>query len=134
MIFKEEHMKSQLERTSEFLQFMAKKADSLSQEIAGRPLVITRVTDQVQGESGVHPAGRAFDARFQSSTGCYYTRDQAERIRDEINRLFPRPDGKQSCIIHSFRKKTQDGSVSVGMEHFHFQIPAKIPDTWRISE
>lgn len=121
MIFKEEHMKAQLEGCSERLQAIARFVDQTSRQVAGKEIVITRVTDPVCGESGVHLAKRAFDCRHQTSEGFYYTADQVEAIVKAIIARYPRNDGHETALCHSFQG---------GMFHVHVQIPAVIPASW----
>jgi sulfur relay (sulfurtransferase) DsrC/TusE family protein len=77
--------------------------------------VITRVTDAVEGESGVHLDHRAFDVRdeFQGE----FTFSEAERLMvlKALNSKFARNDGKETVIWHSF---------GGGPHHFHVQIAA----------
>ena len=105
------------------LQAVAAFADRCSKDLCDREIIITRVTDAVDGESGVHPAKRAFDCRYQTSGGYYYTHEEAEMIRDKVNERFPRKDNRVTCMIHSFNG---------GMEHFHLQIPFDIPKEWGV--
>jgi hypothetical protein len=113
VLFKEEKLRDQLQKADPRLWNMAENFDRVSQEIAGLEAVITRVTDPVAGESGVHPAGRAFDVRNESRERRRYTDHQVTRIVHRMNELYPRGDGKPSCIHHSFQG---------GPWHFHLQL------------
>ena len=81
---------------------------------------VTRVKDAVQGDSGVHEAGRAVDFRDQivdadGKPVFLFLPNETKVIVDSINSKYPRSDGKVVCIHHSFQ----------GMPyHFHLQIPA----------
>lgn len=80
--------------------------------------VVTRVREAVPEDSGVHEACRAVDFRSQYSLpdgtmGWLYTAQQAEDIVYQLNRKYPRDDGKPTCMHHSFEG---------GPFHFHIQI------------
>ena len=112
MRFKEPHMQAQyLSRPSKLLEACRYFAE-LSEEIGIEP-VVTRVTDKVPGESGVHPAGRAVDFRDEVGGSRLYTDEQVSSIVNAVNAKFPRDDGKLTCIHHSFNG---------GPLHFHIQI------------
>ncbi len=117
MIFKAEHMESQYRERPKRLKEIIEFFDAIC-ESRGKEAVITRVTDPVDGESGVHPAGRAVDCRnetrYKTECAFLFSLAEAKEIEELINRKFPRKDGKKTCIHHSF-----DG----GPYHFHFQIP-----------
>lgn len=123
MIFKRPHMAKQLSECSSDLNAVAQFMDRLSRDVCKKEIIITRVSDAVEGESGVHPAKRAFDCRFQTEGGYYYTEEDAEYICDKVNERFPRTDGKVTCMIHSFNG---------GMEHFHVQIGLIVPKDWNL--
>jgi len=116
MIFKDPRFKAQFEGCPKALQNIATYLDARMLIECGRPLVITRVTDPVAGESGVHPDGRAFDGRIETGDGFYIPLGKAYALRDEINARWVRDDEFQCCLIHSFNG---------GMIHFHCQIPSE---------
>ncbi len=113
MLFKSPNLKEQLEAASPTLQKICAKFDELSQSNCGIECEITRVTDPVAGESGVHLDGRAADIRDQHEDHVLYTSEQALFMVNNINMLFPRDDGKMTCIHHSF---------GGGPLHFHLQV------------
>ena len=80
--------------------------------------VVTRVTDPVEGESGVHLQHRAVDFRNEYQDGkenrWLYPIETVEYIIDTLNRRFPRSDKRSVAIHHAFRG---------GRYHFHLQIP-----------
>lgn len=103
---------------------ICERFDEESNNLGINPTV-TRVLESVCGSSGVHEAGRAVDfrdeLRYVGTTGdpavrFIYTQDQATRLLEIINAAYPRDDGHQSMIHHSF-----DG----GPYHFHIQISEK---------
>lgn len=116
MRFKEESMREQFESRPALLKEICAEFCALSESFGVEP-VVTRVTDPVPGESGVHPAGRAVDFRDEYSglRGVFrlYTDAQAEEIVRTINAKYPRKDGKLVCIHHCFNG---------GRLHFHLQI------------
>ncbi len=113
MIFKEPQMQAQYEARPAILKQICDDFCALSQDYGIEP-VVTRVTDPVPGESGVHPQGRAVDFRDQHEGGFLYTDEQKAAILAELNRKYPRNDGRETVISHSFQ----------GMPfHFHLQIP-----------
>lgn len=75
--------------------------------------IVTRVLDPVEGESGVHPAGRAVDFRDECDGSFLYTEKQVAAIVEFLNEKYPRSDWKKVCIHHSFNG---------GPAHFHLQI------------
>jgi hypothetical protein len=113
MRFKEAHMQAQYFSRPTRLLDVCRYFAELSEEMGIEP-VVTRVTDTVPGESGVHPAGRAVDFRDESGGSRLYTDEQAADIVKAINEKFPRDDGKPTCMHHGF----QGGPL-----HFHIQIP-----------
>lgn len=114
MKFKKAYMKAQLEGSHTFLQMIAKDFEYLSYTIAGVEPTVTRVTDPVLGESGVHPDGRGVDFRYEHPSGVFhYSKDDAEKICAIINRKYARNDGKKTIILHRFKK---------GPTHFHAQV------------
>lgn len=115
MKFKEAHLIDQYNARPEALKEVCRYFEELSLEFGVEP-VVTRVTDRVPGESGVHPAGRAVDFRDEFAPGLFlYSPEESARIVEAINERFPRTDGKKVCIHHSF---------SGGPKHFHIQIQA----------
>jgi hypothetical protein len=80
--------------------------------------VVTRVSDKVDGESGVHPLYRAVDFRNEYVVGqskkWLYPIETIEYMVDAINKKFPRNDKKLVAIHHSFQH---------GPFHLHLQIP-----------
>jgi hypothetical protein len=118
MKFKQPHMKAQYDSRPAKLKEICEFFESLSMGFGIDP-VVTRVTDRVEGESGVHPAGRAVDfrneIRGEAVSAFLYSEAQVQEILSRINGRYRREDGKQVCIHHSFK----------GMPaHFHIQIPA----------
>lgn len=118
MKFKALHMKEQFEACPQKLLDVCEAFNQLSLKEGIEP-VITRVTDAVEGESGVHRAHRAVDFRnefqFGKSKRWLYPIETVEHILDALNKRFPRTDGRLVAIHHSFNN---------GPFHFHLQIPA----------
>lgn len=104
---------------------MASMFCEISQGFGVTP-VVTRVKEAVEGESGVHRDGRAIDFRdqvtvFDAKLNDYksvflYTESQAQELLKRINSTFPRKDGRDTIIRHSF----QGGPI-----HFHLQVSYK---------
>ena len=115
MKFKEPHMEAQLEECHPLLKLMVGDFDKLSLEISGKEAIVTRVSDSVPGESGVHPAKRAVDFRDQFQGRPTYTVDERDYILERMNKKYRRNDGKKTLIHHSFNG---------GPAHFHLQISA----------
>lgn len=119
MKFKLDHMRKQLDECPHKLQEIALYMDYASRAQFKKDLFITRVTDAVAGESGVHLCHRAFDARVQFFDGrevqWYLTKDEAAKLADMVNKHYLRKDGKLVCLLHA---------VDGGMLHLHVQIPA----------
>ena len=108
-------MESQFEILPEKLKEICNAFITISEEHLVDP-VITRVSDPVEGESGVHTQHRAVDFRNQYFNGKHnvwlYSQETVDAIVNEINSRYPRNDGKLVCLHHSFK-----GEPS----HFHLQ-------------
>lgn len=81
----------------------------------GKTVTVTRVTDAVEGESGVHLDHRAVDIRDEFNGKFLFTEKERLAILHYINARFPRNDGKETVIWHSF---------GGGPHHFHVQVAA----------
>lgn len=79
---------------------------------------VTRITDPVKDDSGVHEQGRAMDLRNEYIIGqskrWLYPQETVEEIVNAINTKYPRDDGHYTCIHHAFEG---------GPYHWHIQIP-----------
>lgn len=114
MKFKSPEIGAEFRQTSMFLRDMAVKLDTYSQVTIGQEIIITRVKEKVEGSSGVHEDNRAFDVRNEYDDGKFlYTDEEIKRIVHHMNDLYPRNDGKVTCIHHSFNG---------GPLHFHVQL------------
>jgi hypothetical protein len=117
MKFKKPHMKEQYDASPKKLLEVCEFFNQLSVKEGIIP-VVTRVTDPVAGESGVHLQHRAVDFRNEFFDGkskkWLYPIETVEHIVFEINKKFPRTDGKPVALHHSFKG---------GSYHFHLQIP-----------
>lgn len=111
--YKVPKLEKQLNECPLYLQYVAYSFGYKSNKMGIQP-VVTRVTDPIEGESGVHPVGRAIDFRDEYLEKNVFNENQIKRLVKEMNEEFPRTDGKKVCIHHSF-----DG----GPYHFHLQIP-----------
>lgn len=118
MKFKEEHMKEQFDKAAGMVQEIVEFADSFAKQLCEKEMIVTRVSDPVPGESGVHVAipCRGVDCRSEYPVDAgivnRYTFEEVEAILDAVNKKFPRTDGKLTVMHHSF-----DG----GPHHFHLQ-------------
>lgn len=112
--FKSEHMWGQFVRTPRLLQAMASEfcAQSLAEGVS--PLC-TRVSDPIEGESGVHLAMRALDFRDQVGPAFTYREESRKRLLEFFNTKYARNDGKPTLLWHSFNN---------GPKHFHLQVAA----------
>ncbi len=111
MKFKEEKMREQFPLLPELLKRMISDFELVSETLGVEP-VITRISDPIEGESGVHPDLRAIDFRDEYEGELLYTRRAREILVLRINTKWPRNDGKLTLIWHSFR-----GAPN----HFHLQ-------------
>lgn len=118
MLFKSRHMRKQLDNEAHpLLKKMAEDFMLMSYEMGIEP-VVTRVTDPVAGDSGVHGAGRGIDFRSEFPHGVFnYDEYQVKKIVDSLNEKYPRFDGKKTCIHHSFK----EGHPF----HFHIQVASR---------
>lgn len=118
MKFKRPHLKAQYEASPQKLLEVCEAFNQLSLKEGIEP-VVTRVTDPVEGESGVHRQHRAVDFRNEFFDGKtkrrLYPIETVEHILDSLNNKFPRKDNRVVAIHHSFKG---------GAFHFHLQIPA----------
>ena len=117
MLFKTEEIRTQFYKSPSLLRAIALDIERLSKMFGIDPM-ITRVTDPVEGESGVHLDHRAVDFRVEYSDDKgeikrLYTVNQATAIEDFINRLYPRRDGFKTAIVHPSKE---------GLSHIHCQI------------
>ncbi len=113
MKFKSPLVEAEFKNTSVILKQMAEKLDSFSLSEFKQELIITRIKEVVCGDSGVHEANRAFDARNEFEGGRLYTDEQIKKIIEFMNTTYPRNDNKVTCIHHSF---------SGGPFHLHVQL------------
>ena len=117
MKFKAAHIIKQYDILPDKLKEICESFDKISKE-NNISAVITRVSDPVDGESGVHLNFRAVDFRDEYFDGKVtrrlYTIETVEEIVNYINDQYPRQDERLVCIHHSF---------GGGPAHFHLQIP-----------
>lgn len=114
MKFKLPHLKTQFDKLPSLLKEITYFVEDWAHS-KGKQCIITRVTDPVKGESGVHPAGRAVDIRDETSDGQdLFTDAEIEEIVSLVNATYPRKDGRVVALHHSFK----------GMpRHIHLQVP-----------
>lgn len=114
MIFKESHLQFELDQVPRFLYCIAQEFERQCMKM-GQVATITRIFGKIEGDSGVHAAGRAIDFRDQVGDVFLFKQEQREYLLKTINRLFPRNDGHDTLIWHSFHDAPY---------HFHLQISA----------
>ena len=115
MKFKTGAIKEQYKKSPAILKLILDEFENLSMGMFHVEPVITRLTDAVQSESGVHLQNRAADIRDEFNGKRFYTDENVKYLVDYINHRYARCDGKKTLIHHSF---------SGGPLHFHFQVPA----------
>lgn len=114
MKFKTPEVEKEYDLVSVFLQEMAEKLDAFSRINFNQEIIITRVREKIEGSSGVHEDGRAFDVRNEYDEGKYlYTDEEMKKMVSYMNQIYPRNDGKTTCIHHSFQG---------GPWHLHVQL------------
>lgn len=113
MLFKSQHMKEQLNLADPQLIVVAADFVLLSKFFHVEP-VVTRVSDEVKGSSGVHEVGRGIDFRDNHRRKYLYTPGQVELILNMLNLKYARNDGFKTAIWHQ---------VSGSTAHFHLQVP-----------
>jgi len=112
MKFKKPEQEKELSERSEFLQELAREFGEKSLELGIEP-VVTRVTEAVSGESGVHPQGRAVDFRDEYAGKFLYSPIARAALLAHFEKKYARTDGKPTLYWHSFN----------GMpHHFHLQV------------
>jgi len=115
MKFKKPYMQEQLHQRGAFLQYLAQEFERISTGF-GIESIVTRVTDLVEGSSGVHEAGRGIDFRDEFPKGEFrYSINQRNELLHYFNETYKRKDGKKTIIHHSFR--------GTSPYHFHLQVP-----------
>jgi hypothetical protein len=112
--FKDAHLKDQFDAAPTLLKLAIEEIDFLAKKF-GKSAIVTRVTDAVEGESGVHLDHRAVDIRDEYMGKFVFTENERLAILHYINARYPRNDGKQTIIWHSF---------GGGPHHFHVQVAA----------
>lgn len=115
MKFKSPHMQEQLDKAHPKVMEVALEFAKKSLEI-GIEAIVTRVSDAVKGESGVHPDGRAIDFRDEHGGKRLYTNEQVTYLVTHMNSKFKRKDRFKTCLHHAFNG---------GPLHFHLQVSAK---------
>jgi len=113
MNFKSPDVEAEYNQVSVLLHLMANDFETASKLFAGQDIMITRVKEHICGDSGVHEAHRAFDVRDEFEGARLFTDAQVKILVDHMNALYPRNDGKPTCIHHSFNG---------GPFHFHIQL------------
>lgn len=118
MRFKEPHMVTQFQELPATLQEMARFFELLAAGM-GVMAMVTRVSDWVEGESGVHRDNRALDMRDEfcgpgNQLIRLFTDEQVAWIIRQIEARYPRHDGKPTIMHHAF---------GGGPRHFHLQVP-----------
>lgn len=99
-----------------FLRAIVDEFERKSLEMGIEP-VITRVSDPVEGESGVHPQKRAVDIRDEHNGRRTYTPAQRDLLIDYFNTKYRRRDGRPTVVWHSFKGAPH---------HFHIQVAASM--------
>lgn len=102
------------------LKAIAQDADNYCSDHFGKELIVTRILEEVSGESGVHQDQRAIDFRGVHKGVPRYSKEQVEELLDHINKKYPRKDGYLVLIYHG------------NPAHFHMQIPVKWADSGSI--
>lgn len=118
MEFKTERIKDQFYNNIHiFLVMIVCDANEFCMANFNKTFTITRCTDPVPGESGVHLIGRGVDARNEYADTFAFSKEESEILVEYINEKYKRYDGKLTVKLHSFNG---------GPEHFHFQLAPKI--------
>ena len=111
MKFKHPHYANEFNEAPIILQIIANDFRARSLEFGIEP-VITRITEKVDGDSGVHDT-RALDFRDFHMNKHLYTRTQRIALVSFINGKYQRTDQYEVCSHHDA------GSG----DHFHLQVP-----------
>lgn len=112
MNFKSPELQDELAKADTMVSVMAQWFRDLCIAHFSVDPMLTRVLEAIPGDSGVHEIGHGVDFRDQHDGTFTFTPEQTQFLVSEMNRKFPRTDGKLSCIHHSF---------CGGMFHFHLQ-------------
>jgi len=111
MKFKRSHLAYEYEDMPELLTEMSELFEDISSGFDIEPIV-TRVTEKIEGSSGVHEAGRAIDFRDEFKGKHLYSRHQREMLLTALNNTYARSDNRRTLIWHSFNGAPY---------HFHLQ-------------
>lgn len=115
--YKKSQYREQFLKRDVILKLICLDFASFSVRSFGITPVMTRVTDSVTVESGVHPQGRAVDFRDETSDGKrLYSDFQVETLVNFLNARYSRR-GFYPTIYHHGELK-----------HFHIQTPPLIED------
>lgn len=106
-------MKAQYDELPQVLKDICEEFTSLSVSFGIEP-VVTRVSDPVEGESGIHRLKRAIDFRDEHEGKFIYTTAQRDMLIERVQAMWERSDSKPIVVYHSFRGAPH---------HFHLQVP-----------
>lgn len=113
MNFKDIRLADQFDRMPDLLKEISYEFAFMSYALGVVP-VVTRITDPVEGESGVHRDNRAIDFRDEHAGEFLYQKINVMFLLQYFNAKYARNDNFNTLIWHSFN----------GMpKHFHIQIP-----------
>lgn len=114
MNFKEPRLSEQFDKMPDLLKEISYEFAFMSYAMGIAPIV-TRITDPVEGESGVHLANRAIDFRDEHKGVSLYDKSDVMFLLQYFNGKYARNDNFHTLIWHAFN----------GMpKHFHIQIAA----------
>lgn len=116
MKFKTPREEEQFQSLSLILKLIANDLEVIIDALQ-KEMTVTRVSDPVSGESGVHLDKRAFDVRDEFGGIRTFSDSEVEIILKSINDKWKRNDGFQTVIHHKFQG---------GPFHLHVQIPVSV--------
>jgi len=112
--FKRKHLEKEFKLLPRKLQDIFLDFADYSKSEFGIIPTITRITEHVEGSSGVHEAGRALDVRNEFMGKKKYSPHKVKKVLEYINEKYPRDDDYKVLVHHKFKG---------GPAHFHFQTP-----------
>lgn len=122
MLFKKKKLRKEFWLLKPKAQLLMCDANWTSYLLFGKPIIVTEII--YKGGTGIHADKRAFDIRIKD----YYTDDQAEILKDTINRHWiydPRRPHKKTCVRHKVKEEDVDKyeiPEFVPEDHLHFQV------------